>query len=145
VLVFGQKVTLEAVIEIYAFVGVEASMRVTNGMPFGCRLLLTVATLNCVETLKASWIWAADVNSSQHYAQFRHVLQSPTLATITNNNNGSTNANNTTNINTHMSSDTSASAPKTIQRALLFITSWVEPTLLAAYKFYVAGTLVSLG
>ena len=32
-----------------------------------------------------------------------------------------------------------------ISRALLFVTGWVEPTMLSAYKFYIDGELVSLG
>ena len=35
--------------------------------------------------------------------------------------------------------------PPKIKRALLYVTSWVEPTMLSAYKFYVDGALVSLG
>jgi hypothetical protein len=34
---------------------------------------------------------------------------------------------------------------KSIGRALLFVTAWQEPTMLAAYKVYIDGALVSLG
>jgi hypothetical protein len=76
----------------------------------------------------ANWIWASNTKTSQHYAFFRHELTS-----------------------TSVSSSTAAAAAdppppmKPIKRALLFATSWVEPTMLAAYKFYVNGNLVSIG
>lgn len=63
----------------------------------------------------ARWIWAADVNASQHYANLR------STAVI------------------------SASTGKRIATALLFVTAWQEPTMLASYKFYIDGKLVSLG
>jgi hypothetical protein len=51
--VFRQKFTLEDAIELHAFVPLEASRRVINGISLGCSLLLPVHTVNCVQTLKA--------------------------------------------------------------------------------------------
>jgi hypothetical protein len=39
--------------EFHAFAPLEASRRVTNGIPLGCPLFLPVHTVNCVQTLKA--------------------------------------------------------------------------------------------
>jgi transmembrane 9 superfamily protein 3 len=53
--VFRQKFTLEAAIGSHAC-SLEANMRVPNGVPLGCPLLLPVGTVNCVQTLKdISW------------------------------------------------------------------------------------------
>jgi hypothetical protein len=44
----------------------QANMRVTNSIPLGCQLPLTVSTINCVETLKASrcyWIRSQQGNN----------------------------------------------------------------------------------
>jgi hypothetical protein len=48
---FQQKFALEDAIGSLAF-SLEANMRVTNGIPLGCSLLLLVDTVNCVATLK---------------------------------------------------------------------------------------------
>jgi hypothetical protein len=64
----------------------------------------------------ARWIWASDIAASQHYASLR--------------------------------CDVAAAVGvggQAIERALLFVTAWQEPTMLASYKFYVDGALVSLG
>jgi glucose/arabinose dehydrogenase len=49
--IFRQKFALEDAIGSHAC-SLEASMRVTNGIPLGCSLLLSVHTVNCVQTLK---------------------------------------------------------------------------------------------
>jgi hypothetical protein len=49
--VFRQKFTPEDAIGPHAC-SLEANMRVTNGIPLGCPLLLPVGTVNCVATLK---------------------------------------------------------------------------------------------
>jgi hypothetical protein len=64
----------------------------------------------------AYWIWAADVKGSQHYAD----LRSSTVVS-------------------------KAAGGRQIKTALLFVTAWQEPTMLASYKFYIDGALVSLG
>jgi hypothetical protein len=51
--VYRQKFTLEDAIGSHAC-SLEASRRVTNGIPLGCSLFLPVHTVNCVQTLKAS-------------------------------------------------------------------------------------------
>jgi hypothetical protein len=48
---FRQKIPLEDDIGSHTC-SLEASMRVTNGIPLGCSLLLPVHTINCVQTLK---------------------------------------------------------------------------------------------
>ena len=63
----------------------------------------------------AKWIWAGDLAGSQHFALFRHVVTEPSLK------------------------------GRGIKGALLFVTAQVEPTMLAAYKVYIDGVLVSLG
>jgi hypothetical protein len=50
--VFRQNFTLEDAIGSHAC-SLEASRRVTNGIPLGCPLFLLVHTVNCVATLKA--------------------------------------------------------------------------------------------
>jgi hypothetical protein len=50
--VFRQKFTLEDAIGSHAC-SFEANMRVTNGIPLGCSLLLPVDTVNSVQTRKA--------------------------------------------------------------------------------------------
>jgi hypothetical protein len=55
--VFRQKFTLEDAIGSHAC-SLEANMRVTNGIPLGCSLLLPVAPVNCVQTLKDSTAFA---------------------------------------------------------------------------------------
>jgi hypothetical protein len=52
VLVFRQQITPEDAIGFHAC-SLEASMHVTNGIPLGCPLPLTVTTVNSVQTLKA--------------------------------------------------------------------------------------------
>jgi hypothetical protein len=49
--VFRQKFTPEDAIGSHAC-SLEANMRVTNGIPLGCPLLLPVVAVNCVQTLK---------------------------------------------------------------------------------------------
>jgi hypothetical protein len=49
--VFRLEFTLEDAIGSHAC-SLDANMRVTNGIPLGCPLFLTVHTVNCVETLK---------------------------------------------------------------------------------------------
>jgi hypothetical protein len=49
---FRQKFTLEDAIGPHAS-SLEASRRVTNGIPLGCPRFLPVHTVNCVQTLKA--------------------------------------------------------------------------------------------
>jgi len=49
--VFLQKFTLEDAIGSHACL-LQANMRVTNGIPLGCPLLLPVGTVNWVQTLK---------------------------------------------------------------------------------------------
>jgi hypothetical protein len=51
--VFRQKSTLEDAIGSHAC-SLEANMRVTNGIPLGCPLLLPVDTVICVQTLKVA-------------------------------------------------------------------------------------------
>ena len=65
----------------------------------------------------ARWIWASDIAASQHYANLRS--GSAVAAAV--------------------------GSGKEIERALLFVTAWQEPTMLASYKFYIDGALVSLG
>jgi hypothetical protein len=48
-----QKFTLEGAIGSHAC-SLEASMRVTNGIPLGCSLHLPIGIVNCVQTLKAN-------------------------------------------------------------------------------------------
>jgi ankyrin repeat protein len=50
---FRQKLTPEDIIGSHAC-SLEANMRVTNSIPLGCQLPLTVATINCVVTRKAT-------------------------------------------------------------------------------------------
>jgi hypothetical protein len=50
---FLQKFMLEDAIDLHAFAPLEASRRVTNGIPIGCPLFLPVHIVNCVQTLKA--------------------------------------------------------------------------------------------
>jgi hypothetical protein len=54
--VFRKKLTLEDAIGSHAC-SLEASMRVTNGIPLGCSLLLPVDTVICVQTLKAVYLY----------------------------------------------------------------------------------------
>jgi hypothetical protein len=54
--VFRQKFTLEDAIGSHAC-SLEASSRVTNGIPLGSSLFLPVHTVNCVQTLKVSMSW----------------------------------------------------------------------------------------
>jgi hypothetical protein len=49
---FRQKFTLDDAIGSHAC-SLEANMRVPNGIPMGCPLLLPVGTVNCAQTLKA--------------------------------------------------------------------------------------------
>jgi hypothetical protein len=49
---FRQKFTLEDAIGSHAFAPLEASRRVTNGIPPGCSLFALVHTVNCIQTLK---------------------------------------------------------------------------------------------
>lgn len=63
----------------------------------------------------ARWIWAADVGASQHYANMRSTAVE------------------------------SVARGKHLTSALLFVSAWQEPTMLASYKFYIDGQLVSLG
>jgi hypothetical protein len=51
VLVFRQKFTLEDAIGSHAR-SLEVNMRVINGIPLGCPLLLPVGTVNYIQTLK---------------------------------------------------------------------------------------------
>jgi hypothetical protein len=51
--VFRQKFTREDGIESHTC-SLKVKMRVTNGIPLGCSLLLPVHTVNCVQTLKVS-------------------------------------------------------------------------------------------
>jgi hypothetical protein len=51
--VFRQKFTLEDAIGSHAY-SLEANIRVINGIPLGCSLVLPVDTVNCVQTLKAA-------------------------------------------------------------------------------------------
>jgi hypothetical protein len=48
--VFGQKFTLGDAIGFHAFAPLEASRRVTNGIPLGWPLFLPVHTVNSVQT-----------------------------------------------------------------------------------------------
>jgi hypothetical protein len=48
---FRQEFTLEDAIGSHAC-SLEVNMRATNGIPFGCSLLLPVDTVNCVQTPK---------------------------------------------------------------------------------------------
>jgi hypothetical protein len=48
---FRQKFTLEDAIGSREC-SLEANIRVTNGIPLGCPLLLPVGTVNCIQTLK---------------------------------------------------------------------------------------------
>jgi hypothetical protein len=59
--VFRQKFTLEDAIGSHAC-SLEAltRVRVANGIPLGCPLLLPVGTVNCVQTLKACGVRQAD-------------------------------------------------------------------------------------
>ena len=57
--VFRQECTPEDTIEFHAFAPLEASRRVTNGIPLGCSLFLPVHTVNCIQTLKAKVIGEA--------------------------------------------------------------------------------------
>ena len=75
----------------------------------------------------ARWVWARDTNRSQHYAHFRHALGGNEIFAAS------------------ATSDAPNANHKRIQRALLFVTAWQEPTMLASYKFYVDDRLVSLG
>lgn len=94
----------------------------------------------------AKYIWAADTAQSQHYALFRHVLNTSTYA------GGaalqSRPQQQPQRVGGGGGSDGgggSTGNPRTVKRALLYITSWVEPTMLSAYTFYVDGTMVALG
>eukprot|EP00729_Bicosta_minor_P023674 gene23674-34264_t len=94
----------------------------------------------------AKYIWAADTALSQHYALFRHVLNTSTYA------GGaalqSRPQQQPQRLGGGGGSDGgggSTGNPRTVKRALLYITSWVEPTMLSAYTFYVDGTMVALG
>jgi hypothetical protein len=53
--VFRQKFTLEDAIGPHAS-SLEASRRVSNGIPLGCPRVLPVHTVNCVQTLKAALV-----------------------------------------------------------------------------------------
>jgi hypothetical protein len=57
---FRQKFTLEDAIGSHAC-SLEANMRMTNCIPLGRPLLLQVATVNCVQTLKARWSFCVRV------------------------------------------------------------------------------------
>jgi hypothetical protein len=54
-------------------------MRVTNGIPLGCSLLLPVGTVNCVQTRKGSMISAVD----GMFAERKQVFQSFAVGLIT--------------------------------------------------------------
>jgi hypothetical protein len=45
---------------------IEASRCVTNGIPLGCPLLLPVHTVNCIQTLKASFVGNATILVGQN-------------------------------------------------------------------------------
>jgi hypothetical protein len=69
--VFRRKFTLEDAIGSHACsleANIEANMRVTNGIPLGCSLLLPVDAVNCVQTLKA---YAAAVKLAPAQGQVR--------------------------------------------------------------------------
>jgi Ca2+-binding EF-hand superfamily protein len=57
---FRQEFTLEDAIGSHAC-SLEARMRVNNGIPLGCSLLLPVHTVNCVQTLKAKHLNVAKI------------------------------------------------------------------------------------
>jgi hypothetical protein len=66
---FRQELSLEDAIEFHAFAWLEASMRVTNGIPLGCPLLLPVGAVNYVETLKAPtrhWLHHVGLRTAVH-------------------------------------------------------------------------------
>ena len=91
----------------------------------------------------ARWIWAADRNGSQHFAHFRHVLGSSSggggVGSSISRRSSSSSSNRSS------SSSNNNSSNRTLTRALLFVTAWQEPTMLAAFKFYVGGRLVAIG
>ena len=64
--VFRQKFTLEDAIGPHAS-SLEASRRVTNGIPLGCPRFLPVHTVNCVQTLKAKTGSSAVVEATKMY------------------------------------------------------------------------------
>jgi hypothetical protein len=67
---FDRNLHSRSAIEVHAFAPLEASRRVTNGIPLGCSLILPVRTVNCVQTLKAGRAWyemaAPDEDPSGH-------------------------------------------------------------------------------
>jgi hypothetical protein len=63
--VFRLKFTLEDAIEFHAFAPLEASRRVTNGIPLGCPPFLPDHVVNCVQTLKARTNRATPVDVAQ--------------------------------------------------------------------------------
>jgi hypothetical protein len=65
VLVSRQKFTREDAIELHTVAPLEASMRVTNRIPLGCPLPLTVTTVTSVQTLKVDLL-------KSHFATLMH-------------------------------------------------------------------------
>jgi hypothetical protein len=51
---FGRNLHSGSAVQLHAFAPLEAlpSMRVTNGIPLGCLLILPIVTVNCAQTLK---------------------------------------------------------------------------------------------
>ena len=64
--VFRQKFTLEDAIEFHAFAPLEASMRVTNGIPLGCSFLLPVGTINFGTQTRKVPALGRDPNNTDH-------------------------------------------------------------------------------
>jgi hypothetical protein len=67
-----QKFALEDAIEFHAFAPLEASRRVTDGIPLGSSLLLPVHIVNCVQTLKAR----APLSITHTYIHNAHIFAS---------------------------------------------------------------------
>jgi hypothetical protein len=74
--VFRQKFTLEDAIGSHAC-SLEANTCVTNGIPLGSSLLLPVCIVNCVQTLKATYIAKLKVHADAKQA---YVTVSPSSA-----------------------------------------------------------------
>ena len=83
----------------------------------------------------ARWVWAADLKNSQHYANLRSTAVAPAIQAAEQHQRQQATS----------SGGNEVSKAVTITRALLFVTAWQEPTMLASYKFYIDGQLVSLG
>jgi hypothetical protein len=79
------------------------------------------------------WIWAANTSGSQFYAQFRHVLSPALFVTDAVTRSGAVGAIDSDGGGVDTKGE-GGPRIKTVATASLFVSAWLEPTMLAAYK-----------